>query len=99
MLQALADTTSVAIGSLSPSDGLQVFYVQDNGAGFDMSKAEKLFSPFQRLHSNAEFPGTGVGLASVQRIVHKHGGHIWVKADVDRGATFYFSLPSAPSGS
>ena len=88
-------TAVIEIGRVFDGDR-QVIFVRDNGVGFNMKCADKLFGVFQRLHRPEDFEGTGVGLALVERIVHKHGGRIWVQAEEDRGATFYFTVGPPP---
>ena len=93
---ATQEHAHVEFGALK-QDGQRVFYIRDNGVGFDMRHADQLFGAFQRLHRQAEFDGTGIGLATVQRIIHRHGGDIWAESAPGEGATFYFTLHDSPS--
>jgi light-regulated signal transduction histidine kinase (bacteriophytochrome) len=82
----------IELGTITQKDGSLVYFVRDDGVGFDMNYADKLFSPFQRLHGMQEFQGNGIGLATVQRVVRRHSGQIWAEGAIEGGATFYFTL-------
>ena len=88
----------IEFGAILKENSIPVYFVRDDGVGFDMAFVDKLFKPFQRLHGMREFPGNGIGLATVQRIIHRHGGQVWAEGVLNQGATFYFTLAEEERG-
>src|SRR5258706_149155 len=96
--QTQSQPERIAVDKNSPSSAAPVFFIRDNGAGFDKTQATRLFEPFQRFHSSKEFPGTGIGLTIVHRVITRHGGRIWAESSPGEGATFFFTLSQAAHG-
>jgi light-regulated signal transduction histidine kinase (bacteriophytochrome) len=87
----------IEFGALPQCNGVRTYFVRDDGAGFDMARAGNLFAPFKRLHDQSQFRGTGIGLATVQRVIRRHRGKIWAEGVIDQGATFCFTLRDEPA--